>query len=255
MIKTPIVILHRYPYSESSFIVKALSPDVGVISLLIKGARRKESSFRASLDPLAIAEVVYRHSTRSELQLPREATLVRYHTELRKDLERLAMAQVIAETVLRLAQSGGHYREEFELVANSFLALDQDTPQVQAAFILAHFLQSLTESLGFELRLERCVECENPLHSAPADLWPAMGGGVCASCLGTRRPSWNLDFLQQLYVFIELHVDEGSPSRLEHFFISFLRIHTGLALDIRSLAWLDELRGTSIEGEHHAESQ
>jgi hypothetical protein len=27
MIKTPVVILHRYPFSESSFIVKALSPE------------------------------------------------------------------------------------------------------------------------------------------------------------------------------------------------------------------------------------
>ena len=245
MIKTSVIVLHRYPFSESSLVVKALSPETGVTSFLVKGARRKDSPFRVALDPLALSEIVYQPSTRRELQIPREAVLLRYHEHMRGDLERLAMGQVMTETVLRLSQSGGHYREEFDLLKSSLACLDGDENRFAVSETFARFLTQLTCSLGFELRLDSCVQCQSPLHEAPADLLPALGGGICKSCLGSRRPHWTNEFLKQIYLFETTGQMDGSPSRLEHFFLLYLRTHAGHALHVHSMEWLDELRATS----------
>jgi DNA repair protein RecO (recombination protein O) len=256
MQKTPVIVLHRYPFSESSFVVKALSPEMGVISFMVKGARRKESKFRVALDPLAIAEVVYQNASNRELQIPREATLLRYHEHLRGNLLSLAMAQVMSEVVLRISLAGGHFQEEYALLKDSLSNLDQEHPQTNQTFALANFLRGLAEGLGIGFRLDACIECHDPLKTPPADLWPALGGGVCSKCLGTRHAGWTQDFLVQMFDFITKSVTYGAPMRLEHFFIQFLKIHTGQSLAIRSLEWLETVRKVpSTKGSDHAASQ
>jgi len=254
--KVLALVLHRYPFSESSFIVKALTPESGVLSLLVKGARRKGSPFHIALDPLALTEIVYQPSPRRELQLPREASLLRYHDSLRKDLEKLAMAQVMTETLLRLVQEGGHYREEFELIKSLLAWLDGDNPSPESplhklpqAFAVAWFLHELAECMGFRFHLESCVQCQKPLAPFPADIWPALGGGVCATCLGTRHPSWNVPFRQQLYTFVQEGRATATSEPLESFMLQYLRIHTGHPLELRSWNWLQSLRIPNTQGD------
>lgn len=239
--------------------VKALSPESGVVSFLVKGARRKESPFRVALDPLALAEVVFIPSPRRELQIPREAQLIRYHERLRSDLEALAMAQTMTEVVLRLSQPGGHFQEEYDLLIEALAILDGTPPQdsstfakIPKPFLLVHWLWRLSECLGFGMRLDQCVECHCPLHAPPADLWPALGGGVCEACLGKRHANWSNEFLTQVFAYTQQNEFHPPASRLEHFMIHFLRIHVGHSLDIHSLEWLDTLRKETSQGDVHA---
>lgn len=261
-VKSQFIVLHRYPFSESSFIVKALSADYGLVSFLVKGARRKESPFRVSLDPLAIAEIEYLPSLRRELQIPREAFLVNYHSHLRSNLESLAMAQTMAEISLRLSQPGIHFQEEYSLLKDAMALLNGESSSTEnrfahipIPFLLVHWLWKMSEALGFGMRLDECLECHQPLAQAPADLWPAFGGGVCTHCLGIRHASWSNEFLQQIYLYATQNQFVEPASRLEHFLIHFLRIHIGHSLDIHSLEWLDTLRGTSNQGESNAQQK
>ena len=48
MIKTRAIVLHRYAYSDSSWIVKALTEEVGIVSFIVKGGKRKESPFKGA---------------------------------------------------------------------------------------------------------------------------------------------------------------------------------------------------------------
>lgn len=41
MIKTRAIVLHRFPYSDSSFIVKALTEESGIVSFIVKGGKKK----------------------------------------------------------------------------------------------------------------------------------------------------------------------------------------------------------------------
>ena len=119
MIKTRAIVLHRFPYSDSSFIVKALTEESGIVSFIVKGGKKKESPFRGALDPLALSEVVFRQNPNAELQFIKEATLLDWHKDLRNDLLSLAKAQVITEMILRYAPQGVPLQEEFERLEQS----------------------------------------------------------------------------------------------------------------------------------------
>ena len=103
MIKTRAIVLHRFAYSDSSFIVKALTEECGVVSFIVKGAKRKESPFKGALDPLVLSEVVFRQNPSTELQFIKEASIINWRETLRASLMELAVAQVMAEIVLRYA--------------------------------------------------------------------------------------------------------------------------------------------------------
>lgn len=101
LIKSPSIILHRYPYSDSSWVVKALTASQGVVSFLVKGGKRHEFSFKNALDPLSFSEIVFKKTSKSELYFIKEASLIKWFPEMRNNLEALAIAQVMAEVILR----------------------------------------------------------------------------------------------------------------------------------------------------------
>ena len=113
MIKSRAIVLHRFPYSDSSFIVKALTEECGIVSFIVKGGKKKESPFRGALDPLSLSEVVFRQNPNTELQFIKEATLLDWRKNLRNDLLCLSKAQVMTEMILRYAPQGVPLQEEF----------------------------------------------------------------------------------------------------------------------------------------------
>lgn len=124
MIKSRAIVLHRFAYSDSSWIVKALTEESGIISFIVKGGKRKDSPFKGALDPLALSEVVFRQNPNSELQFIKEATLIDWRKNLREDLLCLAKAQVMAEMVLRYAPQGVPLQDEFALLEQATSELD-----------------------------------------------------------------------------------------------------------------------------------
>jgi DNA repair protein RecO (recombination protein O) len=246
MLHTPVVVLHRYAYSDSSWVVKALSPDAGILSLLVKGGKSKNSAFRTSLDPLSLSEVVLRYRQQQELHIPREAALQNRFPRLRERLEDLALAQVMAEILLRLGSAGGHAAEEFHLLRRTLERLEESPGTCDT---LANFLSELCSILGYSPVMNSCVQCGETLLEI-ADLWPAMGGGVCAVCLGRKAPAYSKSFIQELLRFTEGHTAPEEKDlwlRLENFFLQYLRIHTGGLDNLRSLSWLAETRRLSAE--------
>lgn len=125
MIKTRAIVLHRFPYSDSSWIVKALTEECGIVSFIVKGGKRKESPFRGALDPLALSEVVFRQNPNAELQFIKEATLLDWRKDLRNDLLSTAKAQVMTEMIMRYAPQGVPLQEEFERLEQALRDFDR----------------------------------------------------------------------------------------------------------------------------------
>lgn len=127
MIKSRAIVLHRFAYSDSSWIVKALTEECGIVSFIVKGGKRKESPFKGALDPLALSEVVFRQNPNTELQFIKEATLLDWHKNMREDLLTLAKAQVMAEMLLRYAPQGVPLQEEYVLFEQATSELNGST--------------------------------------------------------------------------------------------------------------------------------
>ena len=255
MIKTRAIVLHRFAYSDSSFIVKALTEECGVVSFIIKGAKRKESPFKGALDPLALSEVVFRQNPAKELQFIKEASIVNWHAHLRASLMDLAIAQVMAEIVLRYAPPGTPIPEEFALLEQAFADLDSPTDAKDAAstisapgkistdMVFSRWLLDICDLWGYHLDLGVCSRCEKPLTEPAADFFPESGALICKHCLGVQSARARQETLQGLW---ELHLQEIHPNPaqnlsgrvfVEKALLSYLRNHIGFLKEIHPLSW------------------
>ena len=258
MIKTQAIVLHRFAYSDSSFIVKALTEECGVVSFIIKGAKRKESPFKGALDPLALSEVVFRQNPAKELQFIKEASIVNWHAHLRASLMDLAIAQVMAEIVLRYAPPGTPIPEEFALLKQSLAEFDSpaagatdttSTPgKTSADMVFSRWLLDICDLWGYHLELGVCSRCEKVLTEPAADFFPESGALICKQCQGVQSARARQETLQGLW---ELHLQEIHPNPVqnlsgrvfvENALLSYLRNHIGFLKEIHSLSWLQEVR-------------
>lgn len=261
MIKTQAIVLHRFAYSDSSFIVKALTEECGVVSFIIKGAKRKESPFKGALDPLALSEVVFRQNPNAELQFIKEASIIDWHGELRNSLLNLAVAQVMAEIVLRYAPPATPIPEEFALLKQALEEFDSPTGSAAAAsaisapaqistdMVFSRWLLNICDLWGYHLDLGVCSRCEKVLTEPAADFFPESGALICKHCQGVQSARARAETLQGLW---ELNLAQNTPEQalqkltgrdfVENALLSYLRNHIGFLKEIHSLSWLQEVR-------------
>ncbi|HEX05219.1 MAG TPA: DNA repair protein RecO, partial [Bacteroidetes bacterium] len=95
--KSNALILRRIRHGDSSLIIHAFTRDHGRIPFIAKGARSGGKRSPVPLIPVVELEFIWSTSTRSELQLLREWSLVDGLGDLHKDFTKLAWAQAAIE--------------------------------------------------------------------------------------------------------------------------------------------------------------
>lgn len=260
MIKSRAIVLHRFAYSDSSWIVKAFTEECGIISFIVKGGKRKESPFKGALDPLALCEIVFRQNPNTELQFIKEATLLDWRKNLREDLLCLAKAQVMAEMILKYAPQGIPLIDEFALFAqaaddfekacannsrtNNSCAKEASAPmakEVPKANIFAKWLLETCELWGYNLDLHTCSRCDCELEESAADFHYETGFFVCKKCQGVVAPRAKAETLSGLW---DLHLGREiqNPQFAENALLAYLRHHIGFLKEIKSLMFLNDTR-------------
>lgn len=277
IVKSRGVVLHRFPYSDSSLIVKVLTEECGVVSFIVKGGKRSSSPFKGAVDPLSLVEVVFNQKQRadSDLQFIKEATLLNWHGALRGDLLSMATAQVMAEILLRYAPQGVPLQDEFTLISQALDALDQApssnappaslgqssapqpssvpqtnlgqsrAPQPSSArdFVFSKWLLDICDLWGYHLDLDICSRCERPLTEPAADFHPETGGLICRYCLGVETPRAKPQTLAGLWMLRHPQPQTGFAREfVENALLAYLRNHIGFLKEIHSLQYLQEIR-------------
>lgn len=179
-------VIRSFDYQESGRIVTLLSPRLGKISLLAKGARKLESRFGATLDLLNLIEVVFYEG--KGLKLLKEAALIEGYPGLKRDYDRLEVALQAARALNLLLREGQGEGRAFRLFQELLQELASTEAEAGESLRLGPlrlgFKLKLIDCLGFGPELEACVSCGRPLARAePAWLSPQAGGLVCANCL------------------------------------------------------------------------
>ncbi|MBK8001187.1 MAG: DNA repair protein RecO [Verrucomicrobia bacterium] len=128
------IILRTRPLTETSLIVQWLTPDLGRIATVAKGARRPKSPFRGKLDLFYECEFSFARSRRSELHALREVTLRETHSTLRKDLGWLEQASYAAALVEQTTETETPLDGFYELFSGFITALVMHPPQPQTVF-------------------------------------------------------------------------------------------------------------------------
>jgi len=141
------IILRTRPLTETSLIVHWLTPDLGRLATVAKGARRPKSPFIGKLDLFYGADFSFSRSPRSELHNLREANLRETHSAIRLDILKLQQAGYVAALIEQTTEPETPIPEIFELSQNFLKTLCAISPQPQT--VLAFELKLLRE-LGLE---------------------------------------------------------------------------------------------------------
>src|SRR5712672_1023916 len=102
--------------TETSLIVHWLTPELGRLATVAKGARRPKSPFHGKLDLFYLADFSFNRSRRSELHLLREVSLRETHSALRQDMGHLRQASYCAALVEQTTETETPLPAVFALV-------------------------------------------------------------------------------------------------------------------------------------------
>jgi DNA repair protein RecO (recombination protein O) len=132
--RTTGLILRTRPLTETSLIVHWLTPELGRLATVAKGARRPKSPFRGRLDAFYLADFSFARSRRGDLHTLREVNLLDLHTALRRDLDRLRQAAYGARLIEQTTEVETPLPVVFELLRRFLQSLPDHPAQPRTLF-------------------------------------------------------------------------------------------------------------------------
>ena len=149
--RTRGIILRTRPLTETSLIVHWLTPDLGRISTVAKGARRAKSTFRGKLDLFFTGDFTFVRSRRSDLHTLREVVVLQTRPIFRKEmvaLQRGCYATAFLEQVTEVEAPTPELAQLFEEFIDA-VGVRPAAPELVLAFELRMLGElGLTPDLG-----------------------------------------------------------------------------------------------------------
>jgi len=189
-IVTDAIVLHVFDYLESSRILRLVTREVGVRSVLARGARKSSRRFGSALDLFAQGNAELHVKPGRDLDTLGRFDVERARPAIGMDLSRFTGAAVIAELTLRFGRDAAD-PELFEATAVALDDLASATPvETREATIAGAW--RIIAALGFAPGIDHCNECHSTLvPDEPVLFSHPAGGTVCGRC-ARRAPSGRL---------------------------------------------------------------
>jgi DNA repair protein RecO (recombination protein O) len=146
------LVLRTRRLTETSLIVHWLTPNLGRVATVAKGALRAKSPFRGKLDLFYLEDFSFVRSRRSELHTLREVSIRETFPAIRREMGRVQQASYAAALVEQVTESETPLPEIFELVQSFLKTLGDTTPQPHLVFA---FELKLLAELGLEPDLSK----------------------------------------------------------------------------------------------------
>jgi DNA repair protein RecO len=154
---------------------------MGVVGAMAKGVRKAGGRRGGNLSTFGEGILTVHFRTSRDLQTFREFSSSNPRSGIARDPLRLAGASVLAELVLKHAESEGSPR----LFQTLSLALDRMEADPIESFLSAILLElwSLVRELGYGPMLDGCVDCGRALEEDELGRFDFSAGGLrCPSC-------------------------------------------------------------------------
>lgn len=217
ILKTDAVILKVQKYRESSAILTLYTQTSGKMSVLAKGARRKNSPLAVALGVMNHVGVIVYWKQGRDLQLLSHCELRRSPRGMHSELDRIGAGMAMVELVNIASHPEEKNEPLFGALRDSLAWLDTATNRPENS--LYYFEVGFLQMLGFRPSLNRCARCgSDPLQSPSKPRRPVCSvvdeGVLCAECsaLGVGGPEVSLGAVQVLRRFQEF----AGPEAAEH---------------------------------------
>jgi DNA repair protein RecO (recombination protein O) len=145
--KTGGIVIHSFRYGESGLISRIYTQDFGLLSFIIQGAGKKNSSKKNVFQPLNCLELVFNFKNSGNLQYIKEIRLLSRHSRIPFNMVKSSIALFIAEVLKGCLKEQEKNPELFLFLYDSINLLDE-SDETPACFHLI-FLIELSAFLGF----------------------------------------------------------------------------------------------------------
>ncbi|MEP6834664.1 MAG: DNA repair protein RecO [Gemmatimonas sp.] len=180
-IATPAIVLHSMNYLETSRILRLLTRDAGVVSVLARGARSSKKRFGSALDLFAQGTAQLQLKPGRDLHTLTGFDSDHARSGLSASLPRFSAATALAECILRVVHDEAA-QEIFERVVTGLdqIAAAEPTHAISAGL---GALWQLVAAVGFAPSVEVCANCHARLTvNEDAVFSHVAGGALCGRC-------------------------------------------------------------------------
>ena len=243
---TPAIILHTFPYGETSKIARLLTRDHGVQSVMAKGALRPKGKFGARLQVLSTGNAQIYFKANRDLHTLAEFDVVKQRQELTADVRRYSAASAFAEVIMRFCPAESH-PEVFDL-AEEVLGLLASAATEELDIIGLGAMWAAVSALGFAPRNDACARDDRVLPAGAVAFSVADGGFLCSSCArGVEATRLSVSDRETLEHFTEGTVDAIGDLSRKHaaahrrLVTRFIERHVAEGKELKALTLWQEL--------------
>ena len=145
--------LRGVKYGETSQIVTLFTRRMGTVAVMARGARGAKSRFGSSLQPLSHVQVVFYFKPARDVHTLSESSHISLFSRTSRDLERMATAVRIVETVASLYPRPEPDERMFDILLEILTRLNQAEDRWKN--LLPFFQLQISASLGFSPMVDR----------------------------------------------------------------------------------------------------
>jgi len=236
---TEAVVLHAFDYLETSRIIRLMTREAGIQSVLARGARNSKKRFSGALDLFAqgTAEIQVREGR--DLHSLASFEITRARPQIARDVGRFTAASMIAE--LALKSSGDEPAPGlFDSIESAFERVAASEPSETIAGALAGAWY-IVATLGFTPALDVCASCHTALDPAATVAFShRAGGALCSRCASLAPGSRTLppdarSALRQWTSGVDGPIPGQSEGRAhQRLFREFFHEHLGIEHELRA---------------------
>jgi DNA repair protein RecO (recombination protein O) len=182
LVMTQAIVLHAFDYLETSRVLRLITREAGLQSVIAKGARRTRGRIGTGVDIFAEGEAQVYIKPSRDLHTLGAFDVTKSRSSLAMEMARFTAASAFAELVMRVAADEPS-PEMFDGIADTLDAIGEATGQDVAERALAGAWRLLADS-GFAPSLDECVMCHSPVPpQAPVGFSHPAGGVLCDNCV------------------------------------------------------------------------
>jgi DNA repair protein RecO (recombination protein O) len=182
-LRTEALILRSIDFGESDRILHLLTPEVGRLPVIAKGARRSVRRFSGTLDLFSHVKIQVDLRRPTSLARLDQASLIDPFIALRSDTARFALGCYLLELFDRLAPERGARADTqrlFTFALGALRMVAERAPDLRLRTLIE--LRAL-DALGLRPEFSNCVRCgSTPTGRGPVGFHVADGGVVCDRC-------------------------------------------------------------------------
>jgi len=247
--QTHAVVIKEARIGEVDKILTIYTPELGKLKAVAKGACRPGSKLGGNVEPLTYSLLMLARGR--NLDIVTQSQTVDAFPVLKSDLWRMACGLYILELVDVFTMEGNENRRLFGLLLNALNWLCQSD---NSEIVLRYFELHLLDYLGYRPQLHRCVICNSSVKPVVNFFGFGQGGILCSNC-GQEDPAAHSISVEALKVFrLWQRCDYATARRvvlkselaleLEQVMQGYIRYL--LQREVKSIAWLEELKKESI---------